>query len=59
MNMKVIANGIDTDKMKDVVVGKRRLVEMACPDCGTLFRAKDFWSLADLVNKCHNQKEKN
>lgn len=54
--MKVIANGIDTALMKDVLVGKKRMVEMACPDCQKVFQAKEYWSLADLVNKCHNQK---
>jgi|LauGreDrversion4_2_1035121.scaffolds.fasta_scaffold46933_2 hypothetical protein len=55
--MKFIANGIDTALMKDVLVGKRRRVEMACPSCGEVYQAKEYWSLADLVNKCHDQRK--
>jgi hypothetical protein len=55
--MGFVANGVDVSSAKYFYVGKKQVVELACPDCGKVFQAKEAFSLADLINKCHNQRE--
>jgi hypothetical protein len=54
--MGFIANGVDVSGSKYVYVGKKRMVELACPTCQKVFQAKEEFSLADLINKCHDQR---
>lgn len=56
--MGFVANGVDVSNAKYSFVGRKQVVEMACPDCQKVYQAKEEFSLADLINKCHNQKEK-
>ena len=56
--MGFVANGVDVSNAKYSFVGKRQVVEMACPDCGKLYSAKEEFSLADLINNCHDQRKK-
>jgi hypothetical protein len=57
--MAFIANGVDVSGAKYFYVGKKQVVELACPDCGKVFQAKEAFSLADLINKCHDQRKGN
>lgn len=56
--MAFIANGVNVSGAKYFYVGKKQVVEMACPGCGKVFQAKEAFSLADQINKCHDQRKK-
>lgn len=55
--MGFVANGVDVSRAKYFYVGKKQIVEMGCPDCGKVFQAKEAFSLADQINKCHDQRK--
>lgn len=55
--MGFIANGVDVSNANYFYVGRKQVVELACPSCGKVFQAKEEFSLADLINKCHDQRK--